>query len=101
MCSNFNTILFADDAYLCSDKNIQIAEKRANTELVKVNEWLKTNKLSLNVQKSTYLLFTRSRTEYKINLEVGSNILEASEVVKYLGVLLDGNVTWTVDTAYR
>ena len=54
--------MYADDTTLFStiqsfnpcDKNV---EHQMHTELNKVCKWLKTNKLSLNIKKSKYILF--------------------------------------------
>ena len=46
----FSTIRFFNTC----DKNV---EHQINTELHKVCKWLRTNKLSLNIKKSKYILF--------------------------------------------
>ena len=53
--SYFNCIMYADDTTLYSNINspkenniIRLTETKINTELAKINEWLKINKLSLN-----------------------------------------------------
>ena len=54
--------MYADDTTLFStiqsfntcDKNV---EHQINKDLNKVCEWLKTNKLSLDIKKSIYILF--------------------------------------------
>ena len=59
LCSNlFRFHLFADDANLFyKNKNIGLLEENINKELVKVHEWLCTNELSLNIEKSDFVLF--------------------------------------------
>ena len=48
--------LFADDAnLLCSDKNLKSLETAVNEELINVQEWLTSNKLSLNIKKKILL----------------------------------------------
>ena len=94
-CSGFKITLFADDAYLSiTGKDANLIEHRANRELMKVNDWLKFNRLSLNVEKSTFMLFTKSKQNKEIKLQVGKNNLKSSDVVKYLGILIDKNITW-------
>src|SRR6218665_2585751 len=55
-------VLFADDstAFLehCSLAELEI---QANSELQKLAEWFKANKLSLNVSKTCYMSFTSSK----------------------------------------
>ena len=55
-------IIFADDTnifYLDKDPNRLV--KVINAELVKLTHWFKLNKLSLNVQKSNYMLFCNKK----------------------------------------
>ena len=52
------TFLFADDTSLFySHKDPNQLIRVMNCELSKVSEWLKVNKLSLNVAKTNYILF--------------------------------------------
>ena len=56
-CSEFDTTLFADDTYLIlSDSNLENLEKRVNEELQNVDNWLRRNKLSLNFNKTNYMI---------------------------------------------
>ncbi len=60
----FHAVLFADDTSLIgtithfhirapkSEEDIHILNNRINTELARIHEWLKINKLSLNIQKT-------------------------------------------------
>ena len=59
----FDFHLFADDSKLfCEDKNISQLE---NTELSNVYTWLCTNRLSLNIDKSNYVIFYHHKRIYK------------------------------------
>ena len=63
---NLFSILFADaTTVLIEDTNINTMIATLNCELVKLTEWLNANKLSINVSKSHYMVFHRSRR--KIN----------------------------------
>ena len=55
--SKFETRLFADDtALILSDKNMKSLNVTVNSELIKVEQWLNANNLSLNYSKTKYLL---------------------------------------------
>jgi len=55
--SAFYTVLYADDTYLClSHKNLDNLQHMVNVELIKVDNWLRSNKLSLNYSKSIFML---------------------------------------------
>ena len=50
--------LFADDANLFfKHKDINILESEINSELANVHIWLSANKLSLNIEKSNFVIF--------------------------------------------
>ena len=51
-------ILFADDTnILYSNSNIWELERIVNTDLLKLSDWFKANRLSLNIQKTNFMLF--------------------------------------------
>ena len=52
------TLLFADDtAVLDSDTDLRALITRINSELQKIANWFRTNKMSVNVGKTKYILF--------------------------------------------
>ena len=54
--SAFYAVLYADDTYLClSHNNLDNLQQMVNVELIKVDNWLRSNKLSLNYSKSTFM----------------------------------------------
>ena len=58
-CSNtFKMIMYADDTtLLCDLNNDNDIETLINDELCKITNWLLTNKLSLNVNKTKFMVF--------------------------------------------
>ena len=59
-CSSdfFDFHLFADDTNLfCKQKNPLLLEENINDELINVTYWLCRNKLSLNIEKSSFVIF--------------------------------------------
>ena len=89
----FNTTLFADDTYLSLSSSSLIRLKtQVNNEINKVDKWLRSNKLSLNYKKSSYLVINEfPEQSIDIDLEISmSNIkIIRSKYLKYLGLLLD------------
>ena len=61
VCKKLKFYLFADDTdtYFESDK-LDLLEKTKNKELDKVDKWLTTNRLALNVDKSHFVPFHSS-----------------------------------------
>ena len=59
-----NCVLFADDTtFYVSHSNINTLYHIVNEELVKINNWFIDNQLSLNLSKTYYMLFTKSKGE--------------------------------------
>ncbi|ELU06649.1 hypothetical protein CAPTEDRAFT_96677, partial [Capitella teleta] len=59
MCSGlFHILNYADDSTLMSTlKAFDSNEELINRELSNVNEWLLSNKLSMNISKTKYMIF--------------------------------------------
>ena len=75
--SNFNVKLFADDTVLTlTDTNIVNQQNRANSEIIKINNWLKLNKLSLNYTKTKSMLITNKRFAHKCEITIGKHRIE-------------------------
>ena len=60
---NLRIQLFADNASLTmSNKSESLLENHMNNELIKVDKWSKTNKLSLNYDKTEFLVINKSKS---------------------------------------
>jgi hypothetical protein len=69
--SNCKAILFADDTTLyLSSSNIQQLYTSTNIYLQLLDEWFRSNKLSLTFGKTHYLLFTHNETQMPANLNI-------------------------------
>ena len=53
----FDMLMYADDTTIYCNINQNVNEIVINAELDKVNNWLCSNKLSLNIKKTTKLMF--------------------------------------------
>ena len=89
--------LFADDANLFyKHKSLTALEITLNNELVNVHNWLCANKLSLNVEKSSFVVFHPPQRKLPANFElfIFNHKLRREYFIKYLGILIDSNLTW-------
>ena len=61
-----------------------------------MSEWLRANKLSLNVLKSKLVIFhsKHKKINQNIKIEIDKKAIKETNYAKYLGVLLDKNLTW-------
>ena len=62
-----------------------------NRELVEVDNWLKTNGLSLNISKISYMIISNQKNV--LDIKIRETILTKVSLVKFLGVTLDENLT--------
>ena len=87
------TILYADDTcVLLHGKNLNDLIISINKELALLFTWLQANKLSLNGQKTYYMIFHRARIKlinHSSNVVIGGSILTKIDEIKYLGVIID------------
>ena len=63
-----------------------------NRELIAVDNWLNTNRLSLNVSKASYMIIPYQ--ENALDIKVRESILTKVLTVKFHGVTLDENLTF-------
>ena len=50
-------LMYADDTTLYSNINRNVTTEVINGELLKINQWLGSNKLSLNMPKTKFMVF--------------------------------------------
>ena len=82
--------------FFFSHKKLQELEIIVNEELKHVNTWLCANKLSLNIDKSNFILFhpPQKKVKASINLYIKQTLLTEKDSIKYLGIMLDSNLNW-------
>ena len=79
---------------LQSHSSLETLVKRINFDLKNLSQWLKANKLSLNVTK-TELIISHSnskKTDHSLKFKLDGKRLTQTDTVKYLGVLLDDHL---------
>ena len=97
--------LFADDSSLLLQGNSPTdLIVTANNELDKVVKWLNSNRLSLNIKKSKYILFSRKGIvpvcNDKLYLNNDNVELERVTQIKYLGFIIDEKLSWKAHINY-
>ena len=95
-CSNvFNFHLFADDSNLFfAESSLESLETKVNLELKSVHNWLCCNKLSLNIDKTNFVIFhpPQKKLTKSISILVDNKSIEQKDYVKYLGVFIDSHL---------
>ena len=98
----FMPILFADDTNLfCTGKDLKALSHKINEEIAKIYAWVNANKLSLNIDKTNFMLFTPRNSSRCIDDIVinGIRIAEVTET-KFLGVIIDNTLKWSTHILY-
>ena len=90
--------LFADDSSLFFDnKSLPILESTINnSQLEHINKWLCVNKLSLNIDKTNFVIFhpPQKKISSSIQLTINNKLLKQTSNFKYLGVVIDSNLNF-------
>ena len=101
-------VMFFHSIYLRMTQGFSMSTKiynncinTVNLELIKLCDWLRSNKLSINVKKSNCVLFRPRQKPLPFTLVIklpdNFNIftnLEQINFIKYLGVFIDSDLSW-------
>ena len=94
----FNFLMYADDTtlYCCMDEiKSHNKETAINEELQHVNSWLISNKLSLNVNKTKYMLYFKApKVVNHLKIKINNNEISRVNTFNFLGLNLSSNLTW-------
>ena len=100
--TDFLTLLFADDTtFQVSDTDPAKLFDIANSELEKASVWFTANKLTLNVKKTKFMVFSEKQFDIGYNkLQIGGTTIEQigthcqQKYFKFVGHVLDDNLNW-------
>lgn len=93
---NSTFILFADDTTVfLQNKNLRDTLAEAASGFSNISDWLRTNKLSLNILKTKLLIFdNKVQDSSNINVILDGHQVDASPHAKFLGITIDDKLTW-------
>ena len=88
-------ILFADDTNVFySGVDIQTICECISRELDKLHVWLSVNKLSLNVDKTNFILFGNRKNIDNVCISMNNSIITRVRATQFLGVIIYEKLTW-------
>ena len=94
----FKFTLFADDSTMSTPfkpSNIVNFASVINSELQELSGWLLANKMSLNIDKTNFMIFTYSNMKLMIPpIIIGDSLVNESDFVKFLGVFIDNRLNF-------
>ncbi len=103
--NKFTFITFADDTnVIISHQNLSDLINIVNTELENLSVWFKCNKLSLNIDKTNFIMFRNKHGNRRYDdnqLDICINGIKISRVTntKFLGVIVDESLSWSNHTS--
>ncbi|CAH0382565.1 unnamed protein product [Bemisia tabaci] len=89
--------MFADDTLIyLAGYDTEELQGKLSAELTRVDEWLKVNKLKLNISKSKYVVFSSNEAKraMEVLIKIGEEKIERVKMYKYLGVLVTDDLKW-------
>jgi hypothetical protein len=93
---NSKSIIFADDTTVyASSTSLPILFNTINADLNGLADWFCANKLSLNVSKTNYVLFSRKSIMTHFGIKIGNMQIERKQCVKFLGIIVDEKLEWS------
>ena len=97
----FHMFMYADDTTLCCNLNGVNSEVTINNELSKISEWLSSNKLSLNIKKTKFMVFhtPQRRVNYPV-LKLNNVNIEKVSQFNFLGVVINSTLKWDKHIAH-
>ena len=91
-----NFIHFADDTTLfLTGENLDDLCGVVNDELGRVDEWLITNKLSLNVNKTNSIIFSNYTISDNVLIKIRDVPISRVHSTKFLGIIIDDRLTFS------
>ena len=94
-----NAILYADDTTLViTAKSYELLYKYMNHDVAKLFDWLCLNKLSVNDDKTKYMIFSKSTrsayTDKNRKVFLNKVPIKRVETHKFLGLIIDQHLSW-------
>ena len=92
-----NFYLFADDTNIYYESSsLDKLERTVNRELNKLFLWLNVNRLSLNINKTNFIVFHpyNKPINKRIAIKINNKAIKEKEYIKYLGILINSTLSW-------
>jgi len=102
ICRKLLFMLFADDtSILYSNSDIMQLMNTINSELINLSDWFKANRLSLNIQKTSFIMFGYKKVpaiynshDFNLCIRIDNENISRVDYTKFLGVIIDNKLTW-------
>jgi hypothetical protein len=91
-----NPVLFADDTSMIISKSDPTEFiNTISRNIIKINEWFKSNLLSLNIDKTYFVQFcTKTNQKHDFQTSYENRQIIKAQNIKFLGIIMDSNLSW-------
>ena len=96
-------IMYADDTNIfIRGKDLPKMEHDLNIEIQNISQWLKANKLSLNIKKTCTMTFSNIPSVRKRinNIDIDGTQIDTVSHTQFLGVIIDNKINWNEHIKY-
>ena len=101
VCNYTMPIFLADDSNLFQyGKDPQDIEMKINSDLTEIAEWLNVNKLTLNINKTICIIFSKKHNHADVSIKLEGKLITRVSQTKFLGVIIDDKLNWKAHIAY-
>ena len=98
---NIKLVLYADDTNIfVIEESKALAMSKANIVLTKINRYVKSNLLHINIEKCCYIHFSPNKEDPNItetnddNLYIAGKCINEVTQARFLGVIIDNKLSW-------
>ena len=95
-------ILFADDTNIfCAGNDLKNMIRQVNEALAKIYAWINANKISLNIDKTNFMLFMHKYYSHCADhMVINQTRIQEVKETKFLGVIIDNKLKWSAHIKY-
>ena len=84
--------MFADDTTFYFDECNQVfLDTLIKNELLNINKWFISNRLTLNINKTCYMLFNNKLSHINISIN-NINLIREFKSIEFVGIIIDENL---------
>ena len=95
--NKFKVIIYADDITLSTSYQPNDKSDILKDEFIELVSWFKTNKLTINYQKTKFMIFHSKQTKLlPPKIMIDGNQIEHVSSFNYLGITLDTNLSYNI-----
>ena len=96
VCKDSDTVLYADDCSILTtfDRSDVSVVARTNARLALLADWFASNRLALNISKTSYMVFSGRKRLSLDGVSINNITLQQVSSSNFLGIIIDDTLSW-------